>query len=124
MQDGTTGHTARCVRNVIQANFPDERVISRAFPTARRARSPGFNPFDFWLWSFLKDRVYQGDVTNVVDLNASIVGHVFLFPAVMLRAATDNAVVRFQHIVDRPPKYAHRTRRCANKLNIRLFINF
>ena len=101
MQDGATAHTARCVRNVIQANFPDERVISHTFPVAWPARSPDLNPRDFWLWGFLKDRVYQGHVTNEIDLKASIIRHTSLIPDDMLHAAKDNAVVRFQRIVDR-----------------------
>ena len=48
-----------------------------------------------------KDRVYQGYVTNEVDLKASIIRPVSLVPVDMLRAAMGNAVVHFQHIVDR-----------------------
>ena len=100
MHDEATAHTSRCVRNVIQANFPDEPVISRALPMAWPARSPDSNRCDFWLGGFLKDRVYQLHVTNEADLKATFIRHVSPIPADMLRAATDNAVVSFHHIVD------------------------
>ena len=82
MQDEATAHTTRCLRNVIQANFSDERVITRTFPIAWPGRSPDFNPCDFWPWGYLKDCVYQGHVTNLADLKSSIVCHVSLIPAV------------------------------------------
>lgn len=109
MQDGATAHTARRVKTLIHQNFPDERVISRTFPIAWPARSPDLNPCDFWLWGFLKDRVYHGHVTNEADLKASIVRNVSLIPTDMLRAAIDNAVVRFQHIVDRQGMHIEHT---------------
>ena len=52
-------------------------------------------------WGFLKDRVYWEQLTNVADLEASIARHVSLIPTDKLCAATDNAVVRFYHVVDK-----------------------
>ena len=109
MQDGATAQAARCVRNLFQANFPDKRVISRTFPIAWLARSPDLNPCDFWLWGFLKDRFYEGHVTNEADLKARIIRYVSLIPADMLRAAMDNAGVRFQHIVERQGMHIEHT---------------
>lgn len=109
MQDGATAHTARRAKTVIQAHFPDERVISRTFPIAWPARSPDLNPCDFWLWGFLKDRVYQGSVTNEAELKASIVRHVSLIHPDMLRAVVEHAIVRFQHIVDRQGMHVEHT---------------
>lgn len=34
MQCAATAHTTRHVKHLIQANFPDDRVISRTLPTA------------------------------------------------------------------------------------------
>ncbi|GBN24819.1 hypothetical protein AVEN_219779-1, partial [Araneus ventricosus] len=45
-------------------NFPDARFLSRTFPNTWPARSADLNPWDFSLWGFLKDRLYQGYVTN------------------------------------------------------------
>ena len=83
MQDGATAHTARCARNAIQANFPDELVISITFQIAWPARSPELNPCDLD-GGFLKDRVDHGHVTNEADLKAIIIRHVSPIPADML----------------------------------------
>ncbi|GFX45456.1 uncharacterized protein TNCV_2739931 [Trichonephila clavipes] len=49
--------------------FTDEFLSSdlfvastRHFPDAPTSRSPDINPFDFWLWGFLKDRVNRGGI--------------------------------------------------------------
>ncbi|KAJ4437726.1 hypothetical protein ANN_17871 [Periplaneta americana] len=49
-------------RGFPQPQFPDE------WPS----RSPDLNPCDFWLWGYLKDRVYQGNIRSLADLKASI----------------------------------------------------
>ena len=58
MEDGATMHMARYVKNVIQANFPNELVISHIFSIAWPARSPDLNPRDFWQGYFLKYDIY------------------------------------------------------------------
>ena len=47
MQDSATAHLARCERNVIQANFPDESVILCIFLLTWPTRSPSLNSCDF-----------------------------------------------------------------------------
>ncbi|KAF8791010.1 hypothetical protein HNY73_005947 [Argiope bruennichi] len=76
MQDGAPPHIARPVTALLRALFEDQRVISRSFPTALSPRSPDLNPCDFWLWGFLKDRVYVGSIRTLHELKASITRHV------------------------------------------------
>ncbi|GFS52243.1 uncharacterized protein TNCV_4849791 [Trichonephila clavipes] len=47
-------HTLDCVQQFLWQHFTNDRVISRAFPTAWPPRSLDLNPCDFWLWRYLK----------------------------------------------------------------------
>ena len=71
------------------------------FPNCLASKIIRSEPLGFLVVGFLKGRVYKRHVTIAVHLKTSIVRHVILTPADMLCAATENAVVRFQHIVDR-----------------------
>lgn len=94
-QNGETTQTAKCVKNVIQANFSDERVILRISLFTCPTKSPDLNPCDFQLWGLLKYRVYEGRVTNKADLKGGIVRLTSLVPTDMLHAAIDSVVICF-----------------------------
>ncbi|KFM62741.1 hypothetical protein X975_26570, partial [Stegodyphus mimosarum] len=53
MQDRATSHIGRQVKELLRANFGENRVICRAFPDAFSPCSPYLYPSDFWLWRFL-----------------------------------------------------------------------
>ncbi|GFV53831.1 uncharacterized protein TNCV_4208821 [Trichonephila clavipes] len=50
----TPPHIGLCVQQFLRQHFINDRVISRAFPTAWTPRSPDLNPCDFWLWGYFK----------------------------------------------------------------------
>jgi hypothetical protein len=50
-------HYIEKVRMYPNTRFPD-RWIGRAAPIAWTHRSPDFTPLDFFLWRFVKDRVF------------------------------------------------------------------
>ncbi|GBM36494.1 hypothetical protein AVEN_249684-1 [Araneus ventricosus] len=58
MQDGAPTHIATPVKQLLNLNFGNDRIISRHFPTAWPPRSPDLNPCVFWLRGYLKDVVY------------------------------------------------------------------
>ena len=80
MQDGASPRISRQVKCLLLETFTDERIISRSLPTPWPARSP-----DFWLWGYLKDRVYQGNIRYLVDIKTSIERHVAQIPRELLR---------------------------------------
>ncbi|GFW65389.1 hypothetical protein TNCV_396551 [Trichonephila clavipes] len=43
----------------------------RHFPDEWPSRSSDLNPCDFWLWGFLRDRVYRGRIRTLSDLKTS-----------------------------------------------------
>ncbi|GFS67813.1 transposable element Tcb1 transposase [Trichonephila clavipes] len=79
-EDGSTPHIVHQVKALLSANFGDNHDYPDAWPS----RSPNFNPWDFWLWRFLKDRVCRGGIWTLPDLKASIIHHVAEVPRELL----------------------------------------
>lgn len=57
-QDGAPAHYKREVTDYLNATFPN-RWIGRNGPIRWPPRSPDLTPLDFFLWGFLKDRVFR-----------------------------------------------------------------
>ena len=100
MQNGAPPHIGRQVQCLLRETFTDERIISRSFPNPWTARSPDLDPFDFWLWGYLKDRAYQGYVRSVGDLKTSIQRHIAQIPRELLRATIYHAILWMQRLVE------------------------
>lgn len=95
MQDGAPPHIGRCVKQLLQQQFTNDRIIARHFPISWPPRSPDLNPCDFWLWGYLKAIVYGDNITNLVKLKNAIHRHVRNISPDMLRSAVENAILRF-----------------------------
>lgn len=65
--DGCPAHYGRQVRAWLNAVY-EERWIGRGGPVAWPPRSPDLNPLDFFVWGFLKEKVYATPVNNREDL--------------------------------------------------------
>ena len=78
MQDGARPHTANVVLDFLYETF-NLRVMSHQFPERIEGcklwppHSPDSNPCDFFLWGFLKEKVFQRRPENVAQLRAHIV---------------------------------------------------
>ena len=78
MQDGARPHTANVVLDFLYETF-NLRVMSHRFPERREGgklwppHSPDINPCYFFLWGFLKEKVFQRRPENVAQLRAHIV---------------------------------------------------
>ena len=67
-QDSATLHYLGEVREYLNTRFPG-RWIGRAAPIAWPPHSPDLTPLDFFLWGFVKDRVFIPLLpANVVEL--------------------------------------------------------
>ena len=55
LQDGATPHTANNVQDYLRSKFSDRFFDKEKWPP----RSPDLNPCDFFLWGYLKERVYN-----------------------------------------------------------------
>jgi hypothetical protein len=70
-QDGAPPHWGRIVRDYLDAIFPN-RCLGRDGTIAWPPRFPDITPVDFFLWSYVKDKVYATKVTGVEDLKTRI----------------------------------------------------
>ena len=70
-QDGAPPHYHRDVRACLDENLPNrwiERTDSIEFPP----RSPDLTPLDFFLWGYVKDKVYSTKPATINELRSSI----------------------------------------------------
>lgn len=77
MQDGAPPHRTREVFQLLFEKYLD-RVVAFQFPSRMGSGidwppySPDLNPCDYFLWGYVKDKVYANQVTTVEELEASI----------------------------------------------------
>lgn len=65
-QDGCPAHSTFIIRDFLNLHFP-ERWIGRHGPIHWPARSPDLTPMDFFLWGYLKQKVYKERIGNDVN---------------------------------------------------------
>ena len=70
-QDGAPAHRRVLVRDRLQQIFPN-RVCGMGHPREYPARSPDLTPLDFYLWGYIKSKVYRTPPTDLNDLQNRI----------------------------------------------------
>ena len=70
-QDGAPCHTARANIAYLNRQF-DGRVVSKGADREWPPRSPDLNPCDFFLWGYLKSKVYYPKPNNMNELQQAI----------------------------------------------------
>lgn len=78
-QDGAPPHFAANVREYLNTQFPG-RWIGRRGAIDWPARSPDLNPLDFFLWGYLKSKVYVNRPDNIQDLKQKISNEIRAIP--------------------------------------------
>jgi hypothetical protein len=81
-------HTARSAMLVLNKMFP-AHVISRRGNTEWPARLPNLNACDFFLWGYLKSKVYEKKPRTTVDLEQNIRDEVAAISPTKLAATSD-----------------------------------
>ena len=66
-QDGVSSHTALIVRHRLNELFP-QRVVSLHHDVEWPPHSPDLTPLDFFLWGYIKSRVYQTPPADLEEL--------------------------------------------------------
>ena len=72
-QGGATAHTARATMSVLWEIFP-QHVISRVGDVPLPARSPDLSVCDYFLWGYLKSRVFISKPRTTAELKQSMKG--------------------------------------------------
>ncbi len=70
-QDGAPAHYTNAVRTYLEDTFQN-RVIGRRGTVEWSPRSPDLSPLDFFLWGYVKDRVYGRTSRNLEELKQKI----------------------------------------------------
>lgn len=73
-QDGAPAHFSRLVREYLNIVFPN-RWIGRMGPIPWPARSPDLTPLDFFLWGFLKDKVFRTNCGTIQEMENRILAN-------------------------------------------------
>ena len=70
-QDGAPPHTSHDARNLLQDIFGENWIGKHGRPNWP-ARSPHLTPPDFFLWGYVKDKVFKSPVNNLRQLKRRI----------------------------------------------------
>lgn len=97
-QDGAPPHYSREVRALLDEKLPD-LWIGRAGSTNWPARSPDLTPLDFFLWGYVKDKVYSTRVPNVTQLKRRITSAIRSVHAEVLQNVWKNLDERLNEVV-------------------------
>ena len=101
---GPDPHRTQDVFQMLLENF-GTRVIGLGFPDHAGdgiewpPYSPHLNPCDFFLWGFLKDRVYRGGPETLEQLKIAIENEINNISQVVINKVIHNFVARLHHIV-------------------------
>lgn len=83
-QDGAPPHYALAVRQYLNEIFPN-RWIGRRGPIEWPARSPDLTPLDYFLWGYLKSKVYFNRPPNIEALKNRIRDEIRQIPPFFIR---------------------------------------
>ena len=68
---GATAHTARSCMEWLKNRFPGKLISHKSeFPWP--ARPPDLSPLDYFLWGFLKDKVFSIAPSDISDLKTTV----------------------------------------------------
>lgn len=93
-QDGHPAHTSIAARTVLNRKFPNKWIGKHSDFQEWPPRSPDMAPLDFFLWGFLKNKVYLTLPDNREDLINKIRIASLEVTAEMLRKVRENFVRR------------------------------
>ena len=71
-QDGAPAHRSRQVKNYLNERFPNRWIDLGSTTQIWPPRSPDLTPLDFFLWGYLKEKVYKTEPTTMEDMKDRI----------------------------------------------------
>ncbi|GBL82575.1 hypothetical protein AVEN_263665-1 [Araneus ventricosus] len=98
-QDGATALTAGISIDLLKEMFP-KRLISLRGDISWPARFSDLPPCDYFLWGYLKSKVYKNRPRTTEELTAAIRQEIAAIPQAMTRRVMKNFWVRLQKCID------------------------
>lgn len=92
-QDGAPPHYRNIVRDYLNGTF-ENRWIGRRGIIEWPARSPDLAPLDYFVWGYVKDKVYFTKPRDLEELKQRIINIFAEIPPQMIRSAIENFYVR------------------------------
>ncbi|KAK8384451.1 hypothetical protein O3P69_009331 [Scylla paramamosain] len=87
-QDEATPHCSDASLEYLHRYFPEDRLIARHTDHPWPAHSPDLSPLDYFLWGYLKDRVYANNSQIIAVLKVNIRSEIKRIPHNMLDRST------------------------------------
>ena len=103
-QDGATPHTSGAVLTWLHETFGD-RLISYRTNHVWPPHSPDLNPLDFFLWGYLKEKVYTPRPENLQDLKTAIRREVQRIKVCMCSNAVRNFDKRLDVVIEQKGRH-------------------
>lgn len=100
-QDGARPHTSNIVQEWLNDKFGRKFLSKEKWPP----RSPDLNPCDFFLWGYLKSRVYCPMPSNIEELKANIEREIRSIPTQMLKSTFENFRKRLDLVISAEGKH-------------------
>lgn len=98
-QDGAPPHCSNRTLEYPRRYFPGDRLISRRTDFPWPPYSPDLNPPDFFLWGYLKGRIYANNPQTLDALTTNIRREVRNMPADMIARVIVNFNVRVAAVI-------------------------
>lgn len=99
-QDGARPHTSNMSMEVLREMFPG-RLLSQRGDQSWPARSPDLSALDFFLWGYVKSKVFQNRPQNLDDLKNNIREVIAEIPVDMCRRTMASVLHRAQICTER-----------------------
>ncbi len=103
-QEGAPAHTSNAAREYLSRK-PGSQWISKRGPTNWPARSPDLTSLDFFLWGFVKDKVYAGQIRSLQHLETRITRAVRSVDAETLSKVWENVRARMDCVIRQQGKH-------------------
>lgn len=103
-QDGARPHRTQEVFSLLNEHF-GKRVFALDYPEASGEGiewppySPDLNPCDFYLWGFLKDRVYANRPTSIEELQDKIKSEIISISPEILQKVASSFLERLHYVI-------------------------
>ena len=95
-QDGAPPHTANSVQNWLKEKFGQKFIPKEMWPP----RSPDLSPCDYYLWGYLRTKVYSPTPNNLEELKANITREVKSIKPETLISTFQNLEIRLKKVID------------------------
>ena len=103
-QDGAPAHTSNATREYLTRKLGNQWISKRG-PTNWPARSPDLTPLDFFLWGYVKDKVYAVRIHSLQHLRTRITRAIRSIDTATLSRVWKNVETRMDCVVRQQGKH-------------------